>query len=166
MIEEKTEKGTTGAGSPDSPVLKSKHPKGGHLRTGQRSTRAEREAVTEALQSIWQKASETDGEIEFRFPETVSGQRECRSLYDGLVTFRRKIERKRLENLHLWSQINSLMLCKAPDDSRVFFRKKIGEVSGRSLVILNAAARLNSAMLGDKIRIECPAIRPDLIEPD
>jgi hypothetical protein len=130
-----------------------------HLRSGQRATKAEREAVAEALKSIWQNASESGGEIEFRFPETAAGAKECRSLYDGLVTYRRRVERKKLEDFHLWNQINSLMLCKSPDDSRVFFRKKIGEVSGRSLVILNAAARMEKAL---DVRIDCPIVR---IEP-
>lgn len=135
-----------------------KQTKGHHLRTGQRSTKAEREAVTEALRSIWQNASESGGEIEFRFPETPAGAKECRSLYDGLVTYRRRVERKKLEDFHLWNQINSLMLCKAPDDSKVFFRKKIGEVSGRSLVILNAAARMEKAL---DVRIDCPIVRSE-----
>lgn len=130
-----------------------------HLRSGQRATKSEREAVAEALKSIWQNASESGGEIEFQFPETAAGQKECRSLYDGLVTYRRRVERKKLEDFHLWNQINSLMLCKASDDSRVFFRKKIGEVSGRSLVILNAAARMEKTLNG---RIDCPIVR---IEP-
>jgi len=129
-----------------------------HLRTGQRATKSEREAVSGALKSIWQNASETSGEIEFQFPKTPEGQKECRSLYDGLVTFRRRIERKKLEDFHLWNQINGLMLCKAADDSRVYFRKKIGEVSGRSLVILNAAARMEKAMDN---HIDCPVVRLD-----
>jgi hypothetical protein len=129
-----------------------------HLRSGQRATKAEREAVAEALKSIWQNASESGGEIEFQFPTTAAGAKECRSLYDGLVTYRRRVERKKLEDFHLWNQINSLMLCKAPDDSRVFFRKKIGEVSGRSLVILNAAARMEKAL---DMRIDCPIVRSE-----
>ena len=125
---------------------------------GQRSTKSEREAIREALKLIWETASETSGEIEFAFPLTPAGQKECRSLYDSLVTFRKRVERKRLEDFHLWSQINGLQLCKAPDDTRVFFRKKLGEVSGRSLVILNAAARMSKAL---DMRVECPVVRVD-----
>lgn len=126
--------------------------------TFQRATKAEREAVAEALKSIWETASESSGELVFDFPATPAGQRECRSLYDSLVTFRKRTEKKKLEQYHLWNQINGLQLCKAPDDSRVFFRKKIGEVSGRSLVVLNAAARMQKAI---DLRVECPVMRID-----
>ena len=127
---------------------------------GQRATKAEREAVREALKSIWETASESSGELVFDFPLTTAGQKECRSLYDSLVTFRKRTEKKKLEQYHLWSQINGLQLCKAPDDTRVFFRKKLGEASGRSLVILNAAARMQKAV---DLRIECPVMRIDRI---
>ena len=124
----------------------------------QRATKAEREVVREALKSIWETASESSGELAFDFPLTPAGQRECRSLYDSLVTFRKRTEKKKLEQYHLWNQINGLQLCKAPDDTRVFFRKKIGEVSGRSLVILNAVARMQKAV---DLRVECPVMRID-----
>lgn len=129
-----------------------------HLKTGQRATKLEREEVMLALKEIWETASETSGEVEFLFPESPAGQHECRSLYYGLIDFRKKIQKKKLEQYHLWNQINGLQLCKAADDSRVFFRKKIGEVSGRSLVILNAAARMKATL---STEIECPVIRPE-----
>lgn len=129
-----------------------------HLRTGQRATKIEREEVMQALKEIWETASETSGEVEFVFPASPAGQHECRSLYYGLIDFRKKIQKKKLEQYHLWNQINGLQLCKAADDSRVFFRKKIGEVSGRSLVILNAAARMQKAV---DLRVECPVMRID-----
>jgi hypothetical protein len=132
-----------------------------HLKTKQRATKSEREAVSQALQSIWETASESSDSVEFVFPLTPEGRKECRSLYDGLITFRKKIERKKLEKFHLWNQINSLMLCKTKEDSKVYFRKKAGEVSGRSLVILNAAARLEKAT--SRI-IDCPVIRPEHLE--
>lgn len=131
-----------------------------HLRTTQRATKAEREAVSLALRSIWETASTSDATIEFCFPETPAGQKECRSLYDGLINFRKKIAKRKLEDFHLWGQIDSLMLCKDRNDSRVFFRKKFGAVSGRSLVILNAAARLEKAT---STKVECPVVRPEML---
>lgn len=134
----------------------------------QRSTRAEREAVREALQAIWENASEQSQAgllVEFTFPATSEGCREGRSLYDSLLTFRKRTERRKLEQFHLWTKINSLMLCKSKDCSRVYFKRKAGEASGRSLVVLNAAARLER-VLGEAqgvrgASVDCPIVRVD-----
>jgi hypothetical protein len=130
-----------------------------HLRSGQRATKAERLAVMEALQEIWVTASESPDSVVFQFPDTLAGKKECRSLYDGLNDYRKKIGRKQLENFTLWSAMSSIMLCKDPNGTRVYFRKKQGAVSGRSLVILSAAARLNAALNAPSAVIECPTVR-------
>ncbi len=122
----------------------------------QRATKLERQAVADALRSIWSTASESTHPVEFLFPPTPAGRKECRSLYDGLTNFRKRVEKRKLEDFHLWKQISSLMLCKSSDDTKVYFRRKFGEVSGRSLVILNAAARLAKAV---DTSIVCPVVR-------
>jgi hypothetical protein len=132
-----------------------------NLRIGQRATKAEREAVREAIKTIWATASESHEMVEFQFPDTPAGKRECRGLHDSLTVYRRRLEKRKLEDFHHWNQVNSLMLCKSADDTKVFFKKKIGEVSGRSLVILNAAARLQAAT---NTVIECPAVRIDTLD--
>ena len=108
----------------------------------QRATKVEASLVSEALKLIWVEASESQDPVVFSFPDTSAGRLDCRNLHDSLGKFRKRVSQKKLENLLLWEQVNSLQLCKATGDTSVTLVKKKGVVSSKSRVVLLAAEKL------------------------
>ena len=125
------------------------------IKTRQRATKIEAGLVSEALKLIWVEASEAQEPVRFSFPDTPAGRLDCRNLHDSLGKFRKKVSQKKLENLLLWEQVNSLQLCKATGDTSVTLVKKKGVVSSKSRVVLMALAKLQGKVgVEDEVNFE------------
>jgi hypothetical protein len=100
----------------------------------QRSTKIEKECAEQVLQGLWESAYNT-GSYSITFDDELTAKR----LHEALTDYRKKINRKKLENLPLYNIIQACILKKGNENGQFFVKieRKYKLLSDRTSLILS-----------------------------
>jgi len=104
----------------------------------QRANRLEKAKSEKVLMELWRQAFET-GRVSIPFESDCKTEADC--IHNSLADFRKKIQKKSLENFELFCIIDKVAL-KRPSVFEIVLERKPEKFSGRTGMILNLIGRV------------------------